>query len=1502
MKKSLLLVFLTLFVNFVICTAEVTQTLTIDSPQLSQMRMSLLSGSTNYDGFIAITRNQSSDIPFPDDVSPSPLTPSECRYLYNAASYLNNGLFGNNYPNQQNNNLSSINSALDYLGNRDFVTPYFTARGVNPPRRALDLIYLLVNTSMLYDCLYYEAVYTDPDNFSKLKRIMEDGIDVIEAAEVYFTEQAGTPIADGKAYWQYDYTPASDCPYPSFVIPQYRFNMYTAMGLASILLYKSALIEGNLPEAQLMLERVNHVDEKLLSDLIPAVFPLENQSDSMIAFHTSRSGAYIESQSYLIQLIGEAIPYFLARKRISTTDLSCYNYFDNSYLISWANDVTLKITPSLDDWPYNDTHYATTDFPSRLNPFPAECYYNSSTVTDDILDNYAWYYQSKISEIGNKFITHGNVISNNFQVLYSSNPDIPLAEKILNRSIANPIPAHGSISNSEFTILRKQTSTNVTEATAGLINDPSMYIVHENCFNGGHGHADQASFTFYNKGQYFLIDPGYLPYNEPLKRKWGLSPYGHNMVILKPDTVRENNTIAGITQDIDEAENYHYRPRGAFRFYNRTSVSESMIVEDPCIKDYFQKSNDLDILRLKLTYDDTNFPSDHPELALPIADLDRTFIRDNDIFVVYDNVQTRLNCGPYEAWNLLHFGSNTAITPADNTYALTVGSETIDLVCGTPNQQNSTASVASYPNSSELSYNYHSRSKTVVSSSSNPRFLNVIIPRSDDPVISRVEQVLSTTGQFATKVRSWSSTDPATECRTYIGGQTSASNNFTFSDRIIETDADLFLVSCVNTLSELIVDNSFVMNKGAFLTIGSTRIADTFTNNLESVSVEYKSSRVDVTLNNASLIYPRMRFYRNGVDADHFSARIRIPDANPVDEPVPMVINPDFGFVTTDIIQSLAYDETYFYVNYSFLELTNGGCDDGDLVIVKGELPVHTRSTDLGIAGDVTIAGIMTIQSGVTVSISADSDLSFAENAGIINSGYLSIQGEENEGLVYLRNSSGQWMGLVNHVDGELTCEGAVIEGAVTAIILRGSGLVKNCTISQCGDGISVTNTQSFEIRNNTIHSCGTAVTIANVVMPEGSAYITNNAIYNNSNGIRCYNSSPMINDNNIHDNSDGGMVFYSESCPIVVDNLISNSGSTASVVPEIRLEKGSYPILDDGRNDINTDGSGYALFYRESSDKLKHLEARNNFWSFNTEQTILNTISPSNWSINVVPFCNSANTPYYIPEDPFKMALSAESGGDFETAVDLYRSIASSTPDSLVAIQSLGRLNNMYALSDTLVPDLRSVYAQFISACSDSTNEKSAEHLEIMLDRIDGNYPSALSSYEQLLNNSTCTSDSLVYLLDIAYTIEEMLYDDSNKSENTGLAYYKYGLNITSRESALYTINSLWDRIFLNSEISDGYTYQTPATIRVSNYPNPFNPTTTIKYSLPQSGMIQISLYNIKGQWIKDLINEDKIMGNYKLVWDGTDAGGRSVSSGIYFVRAKTAGRYVNHKIMLLK
>jgi hypothetical protein len=67
-------------------------------------------------------------------------------------------------------------------------------------------------------------------------------------------------------------------------------------------------------------------------------------------------------------------------------------------------------------------------------------------------------------------------------------------------------------------------------------------------------------------------------------------------------------------------------------------------------------------------------------------------------------------------------------------------------------------------------------------------------------------------------------------------------------------------------------------------------------------------------------------------------------------------------------------------------------------------------------------------------------------------------------------------------------------------------------------------------------------------------------------------------------------------------------------------------------------------------------------------------------------------------------------------------------------------------------------------------------------------------------------------------------------------------------------------------------------------NYPNPFNPTTSIEYSLPEQSYVTVKVYNVLGKEIKTLVDGYKDSGNYKVVWDGRDMQGRSVSSGIYF------------------
>ena len=89
---------------------------------------------------------------------------------------------------------------------------------------------------------------------------------------------------------------------------------------------------------------------------------------------------------------------------------------------------------------------------------------------------------------------------------------------------------------------------------------------------------------------------------------------------------------------------------------------------------------------------------------------------------------------------------------------------------------------------------------------------------------------------------------------------------------------------------------------------------------------------------------------------------------------------------------------------------------------------------------------------------------------------------------------------------------------------------------------------------------------------------------------------------------------------------------------------------------------------------------------------------------------------------------------------------------------------------------------------------------------------------------------------------------------------------------------------------------------LRISNYPNPFNPTTTISFNLPSDSDVSIDVYNVKGQKVKTLVNQKMVAGNNNVIWNGDDNNGSKVSSGIYFYKVKTNQATAMKKIMLLK
>jgi hypothetical protein len=99
-----------------------------------------------------------------------------------------------------------------------------------------------------------------------------------------------------------------------------------------------------------------------------------------------------------------------------------------------------------------------------------------------------------------------------------------------------------------------------------------------------------------------------------------------------------------------------------------------------------------------------------------------------------------------------------------------------------------------------------------------------------------------------------------------------------------------------------------------------------------------------------------------------------------------------------------------------------------------------------------------------------------------------------------------------------------------------------------------------------------------------------------------------------------------------------------------------------------------------------------------------------------------------------------------------------------------------------------------------------------------------------------------------------------------------------------------------------DGSTEENkPTTFNLSqNYPNPFNPVTNFKFSLPQASHVKIEIFNILGQNVNTLVDEDMKAGSFAVDWNGKDQRGVEVSSGIYFYRI-IAGDFSSVKRMIL-
>jgi hypothetical protein len=135
-----------------------------------------------------------------------------------------------------------------------------------------------------------------------------------------------------------------------------------------------------------------------------------------------------------------------------------------------------------------------------------------------------------------------------------------------------------------------------------------------------------------------------------------------------------------------------------------------------------------------------------------------------------------------------------------------------------------------------------------------------------------------------------------------------------------------------------------------------------------------------------------------------------------------------------------------------------------------------------------------------------------------------------------------------------------------------------------------------------------------------------------------------------------------------------------------------------------------------------------------------------------------------------------------------------------------------------------------------------------------------------------------------------------------------------TGTRSKSYVEGGNWVPRTRNHRIQAIVTTTTPATIvdgcdaipmeyaLSKNFPNPFNPSTTINFSIPRSERVKLAVFDLLGREIAILVDELKDAGNYQVVWNGTNGAGIPASSGVYFFRLETPNFAATERMMLLK
>ncbi len=262
-----------------------------------------------------------------------------------------------------------------------------------------------------------------------------------------------------------------------------------------------------------------------------------------------------------------------------------------------------------------------------------------------------------------------------------------------------------------------------------------------------------------------------------------------------------------------------------------------------------------------------------------------------------------------------------------------------------------------------------------------------------------------------------------------------------------------------------------------------------------------------------------------------------------------------------------------------------------------------------------------------------------------------------------------------------------------------------------------------------------------------------------------------------------------------------------------------------------------------------------------------------------------------------FKHALQLEQQGKITDAVTLYKNMISY--DNF-AEQSMSRLVNLKSagkISDNL---------DFLTS-AELAKSKHRSHIRKLLAAIqlkDGNHLQALSLFDNIITDASNDHEIYDALFNKFFIL---LHYASDTSSAAGVLDYLKKQPLSNVDNELVDrlavaqsllVNSMSGKTVSSHKVSEAAKIIVPASYGLSNnFPNPFNPTTTINYAIPLPGMVTLKVYDALGCEVRTLVNEEKAAGEYSVSFAADN-----LPSGFYLYTIRSGNFFSSKKMLLLK